>query len=362
MADTIFVVSVVGLLIFGCASSVSMKVMLQLDAPGYNNERHNYDKPFMQSFLMFFGMMFSLIIAKIWDPEAKGTRPPSSLRQIVIVGIPASFDMVASTLMTFGLIWINVSVFQMLRGSMVIFSTILSIIFLHRKVRPSEWCGIGLAFLALIMIGVAGAEIPEVGGSSDNRATTTQKVMGSLLVILSQLVQGAQIVVEEFVMKDLNIPALEVVGWEGVWGLLITVVIAFPFALLIPGKDPSPLGTSLENFIDSFLQLRSGNVVLCSCIFIVAVLGLNIFGMLITSRANAINRTLLEAARTVLVWITMLICHAANAPFGEIWCDWSFLELGGFAVLFSGMLVYNSIVKLPFFDYPGQVDKTSLLE
>ena len=35
--------------------------------------------------------------------------------------LPCVFDLVASTMMTFGLIYISVSVFQMLRGSMIIF-------------------------------------------------------------------------------------------------------------------------------------------------------------------------------------------------------------------------------------------------
>jgi hypothetical protein len=102
------------------------------------------------------------------------------------------------------------------------------------------------------------------------------------------------------------------------------------------------------------MQLQTKDVIIWSVVFIVAVLGLNMFGMLVTSHTNAINRTLMEAARTVLVWITMLIAGAAGASFGELWVAWSWLELGGFIVLVSGTLIYNKIWRFPCFQYPDK--------
>ena len=358
-----------GMLLFGTATSVCMKVMLQLKAAGYMGRVHNYDKPFMQSILMFFAMAFSVLIAKVWDPEAKkkGKRPASSWRQKIMVSIPAAFDLFASTLMTFGLIYINVSIFQMLRGSMVIFSAILSILFLKKKIKGYEWLGIVCTTIALIMIGVAGIKIPAIGeddtSGDEDHVTTGQKILGSVLVLLSQLVQAAQIVTEEFVLKDINMPALEIVGWEGVWGFLMMVFVAFPFAFIIPGKDPSPLGTSLENFMDSFIQLfTNGKVAIVCAVFLIAVLAYNMFGMLVTSGSSAINRTIMEAARTLLIWVCMLICAKTDAGFGEPWVDWSWLELSGFIVLVLSSLVYNGILKLPFFHYEQKAEQPLLTD
>jgi drug/metabolite transporter (DMT)-like permease len=349
--STVFVVT--GMLILGTATSVCMKIMLQVKAPGYMGIVHNFDKPFMQSILMFFGMSFALLISKYWDPEKKGERPPTTRRQIIITSIPSIFDLIASTLMTFGLIYINVSVFQMLRGSMVIFSAILSIIFLKRHIHAYEWFSIGITTIALVCIGTAGIFIPTVGQTEEEEFTASQKFLGCVLVILSQLVQAGQIVTEEFILKDINMPALEIVGWEGILGLVMMILIACPFAYICPGSDPSPLGGSLENIFDSFHQLfHSSEVALIASIFLVAVMLYNIFGMLVTSISSAVNRTILEAVRTLLIWIFMLICAAAGAPFGEYWVAWSWLELGGFILLISSSLMYNAIIKLPFFKYP----------
>jgi len=356
--------AVTGMLLLGTCTSVSMKVMLQLKSAGYMGIEHNYDKPFMQSILMFFAMSFSFFIGKCWDPEKKGDRPASSLRSQIIVSIPSAFDLFASTLMTFGLIFINVSIFQMLRGSMVIFSAILSIIFLKKKIRSYEWVAISLTITALVMIGVAGVFIPPYGENEETtQYSTSQKLFGSMLVILSQLVQAGQIVTEEFILKDVNMPALEIVGWEGIWGLIMMVLVACPFAFICPGGDPSPLGGSLENIFDSFTQLfNSSSVAMVCLIFLVAVLFYNIFGMLVTSGSSAVNRTILEAVRTLLIWVTMLCCAAAKAPFGENWVSWSWLELAGFIILVFSSLMYNGIVRFGCFEYPTKAPEAPKVE
>jgi drug/metabolite transporter (DMT)-like permease len=354
------VMSYIGVLIFGAGSSVTMKVMLGLKAAGWAGTVHDYDKPFMQSLLMFFGMAFSLLISKFWDPEGKGQRPASTLRQKVTVSIPCGFDLIASTLQTFGLIWINASIFQMLRGSCVIFSALFSMIFLRRRIIPAEWLGIVIVVIATVIIGVASVLMPSNDEDESSHATGTQKLFGCLLVVASEVVQAGQIVTEQFLLHDLNMPALEVVGWEGIWGCILMVLLAFPFALIIPGKDPSPLGNSLENFMDSFMQLGNGKVAGVSVLFVVAVLGLNMFGMLVTSSSEAVNRTLLESVRTILVWIVMLIAFAAHAGFGEQWCRWSWLELAGFVIMIGGTIIYNKMVRLPGFTYPG-LDASALL-
>lgn len=357
-----YLISVIMMLLFGTCTSVSMKVMLALESPGYKGVKHDFDKPFMQSFMMFFGMAFSFFIARVWDPEKKNKKLSTSWKQRIIIAIPSAFDLFASTLMTFGLIYINASIFQMLRGSMVIFSAILTIIFLRRRIPCYRWFGICITIVALVMIGYAGVYVPSVTADDDNSESETnhnyssgQKLFGALLVILSQLVQAGQIVVEEYVLRNVNMPALEIVGWEGIWGLIMMVLVAFPFAFIVPGDDPSPMGTSLENFMDSFIQLfSSGAVFLTSFIFVLAVLAYNMFGMLVTSHSSAVNRTILEAARTVLIWIVMLISAYSGLPFGELWVKWSFLELFGFIFLVAATFIYNGIWKFPFFNYEDE--------
>jgi hypothetical protein len=72
----------------------------------------------------------------------------------------------------------------------------------------------------------------------------------------------------------------------------------------------------------------------------------NFCGLAVTKSLSAVHRTLIDACRTVLVWcVDLLIRYAFHQhAYGEAWTKWSFLELGGFVVLFLGTLVYNHIL------------------
>ncbi len=330
---------------------------------------------------MFFAMMFSLLVdfvlgkikqrknskddsapeynektSLITDPNGsiqdlaklEENAHPKKHKNPIIIGIPAVFDLVASTMMSFGLIYINVSIFQMLRGSMVIFTTILSRLFLKgRRVRRYQLVGVIIAVIGITVVGIAGVLVPQANQSLGFGKT----LFGIVLVLIAQVIQGAQTVVEEYLLSDLDTPPMRVVGFEGVWGFLIMVLIACPLAYLIPGSDYSPMPhNSLENTYDTFVCLASnGNLIAVVVVYCVAILLLNMYGMCITEEFNAINRTIFEAIRTGGVWAINLVIHAIfpDSPFGEYWCKWSYIELLGFVILIFSTLIYNKVIVIP---------------
>jgi len=234
-----------GMLIFGTATSITMKIQLELECDGYHHH-HTFDKPFFQSLAMFLAMACVLPLSYLLQPKQKqGDNEEKPLLSIntttdekkesnpLIVMLPCVFDLVASTMMTFGLIYISVSVFQMLRGSMIIFSAVFSRIFFKRKVPWYQMTAIALCVVALALVSIAGMQIPQ----ANMAVTAGQYFLGILLVILSQIIQAGQIVTEEHFLRNLNMPPLRVVGYEGLWGLLLTIFVACPLAYLLPGND-----------------------------------------------------------------------------------------------------------------------------
>jgi len=234
-----------GMLIFGTCTSITMKMQLEMDCDGYHHH-HNFDKPFFQSIAMFLAMAAVLPLSYVLQPKQKPKegeeKPLMSVNAAndskkesspLVVILPCTFDLIASTVMTFGLIYISVSVFQMLRGSMIIFSAIFSRIFFHRRVPMYQICAIFLCVVALGLVSIAGMMIPQ----ANMAVTTGQYIMGIALVIISQIIQAGQIVIEEHFLRNLNMPPLRVVGYEGLWGLLLMIFVACPLAYLIPGFD-----------------------------------------------------------------------------------------------------------------------------
>jgi drug/metabolite transporter (DMT)-like permease len=235
---------------------------------------------------------------------------------------------------------------------MVIFSAVLTRLFLPgRRIKGYQMIGIFVCFVALCMVGAAGILQPQ-----PNQAVgAVQTVIGIALVIGSQIVQAGQIVTEEFLLRDLDMAPLRVVGFEGIFGTIMMVLIACPLAYVVPGSDYSTMPhNSLENTIDSFICLfNSWPLLTAVLLFCLAVLLYNCYGMLITDSFSAIDRTIFEAVRTACIWVVNLIIHVIwpMSPYGEIWSVWSWLELGGFLLLFSSTLIYNAIIKIPGFTY-----------
>ena len=75
-----------------------------------------------------------------------------------------------------------------------------------------------------------------------------------------------------------------------------------------------------------------------------ALLLYNVAGMAVTGHLGAVFRTVLETGRTLFVWVVDLILFyggVGGGKLGESWSGWSWMQLGGFAVLVAGTLVYG---------------------
>ena len=59
--------------------------------------------------------------------------------------------------------------------------------------------------------------------------------------LLAQAVQAAQITFEDYFLSSMDVPALKIVGFEGLWGAGVMLLILLPIVQLLPGKDGSGL-------------------------------------------------------------------------------------------------------------------------
>lgn len=351
------VMGVCFMMTFGTATMITSKMMLQTEAKGLAGYMKQFNKPFFQDFAMFFAM-FLCIFWFLALPKKKATgdvsinAEPEKKRgksQYFMVAIPAFFDSTATALMTFGLIYITVSTMQMLRGSMVIFSALMTVFIRKRKLFSFQWCAVCTCLFAMILVGLSAI----LGGDSSGSSWGLQ-LLGCILVVVSQFVQASQIIVEEYLLSDINLHPLQVVGLEGMWGQIFTILFWIPFGMFIGGQENGHLEDSFDTFVMISRNVSYTPIIIVYC---VAILFLNYGGMLVTAELTAVHRTIFEAVRTLCIWMTDLIIYYAfpASPYGEAWnIPWSFLELFGFACLVSSMLLYNKVFKLRcLFNYPS---------
>lgn len=94
---------------------------------------------------------------------------------------------------------------------MVVFTGILSVIFLKRKLKPYHWFSMLLVLAGAAIVGSA----TQVCKSSDSGGSNP--ALGNALIVAAQVIVAVQMVVEEKLLGSYDIPALQAVGWEGFW-------------------------------------------------------------------------------------------------------------------------------------------------
>lgn len=187
--------------------------------------------------------------------------------KVCLLALPACCDITATTLMNVGLLFVAASIYQMTRGALVLFVGLFSVIFLGRKLGPWKWFSLMVVVLGVAVVGLAGALQPDekavpkglasaVGSPSlttgldmhtemkaavpsflrirgagddyddapDPGSVAVQTVLGVLLIALAQIFTASQFVLEESIMEKYSIEPLKAVGWEGIWGFVVTVL------------------------------------------------------------------------------------------------------------------------------------------
>ena len=319
-----------------------------------------FNHPFVQCATMFMGEALCLIIYGLkvlylrskaskgeMVPQSPGTQAAGSLQlktniNPLLLLIPSAFDIIASTLMDISLTMVAASVYQMLRGMIIIITALMSIIFLKRKLYRHHWTSVSAIFIGVFMVGLAALIAPK-----DDKVKPT-KAFGIILIVFAQLFTGGMFIVEEKLLGDYYLDPLKVVGWEGIWGILMYAVL-LPIFSCIPceSADLCPYG-HLEDVLRAFRDYNNNYVlILLTVAQCFSIAFFNWFGVTVTKNASAAQRSTIDTSRTVLIWLFFLVVPL----YGEYIEKFSPLQLVGFIFLVCGTLVYNEIVIVPFLGF-----------
>jgi len=331
-------------------SSFPVDPSLARECPSPDQEPFN--KPWIGNIFMFMGEM--LLLTSLRDKRTQQHDLISHFRSELpsyYLLLPASLDVLGSGVSGVGMLFITASVWQMMRGSLILFTAALSVIFLGRKLERQHVIGLSLAALGLGLVGLSSwldsNEAPTLYWYFSSASSSSDALLGIALTVLSQLCTAIQVVVEESLLKMTNDsyrpPSPErIVAFEGLWGCVIMVAVLIGFQLT-PGPDHG----SAENSIDSIEKLyNSSLLIFLVAVYLVSIAAFNVLGMKVSKHLSSVHRTLIDSSRSVVVWVAQLaFWYIGDSPlYGTPWTDNSWLQLVGFAILVLGTLVYNEVV------------------
>ncbi|KAL6446834.1 hypothetical protein ACFW04_001339 [Cataglyphis niger] len=329
-------------IITGSFNTLSVKYADRQVVLGEDKQLRHFNHPFMQSLFMFIGEALCFLAFKIfyyyYNRRADGSVDSNVLTKgsrifnPFILLVPALCDMFATSIMYIGLNMTYASSFQMLRGSVIVFTGMLSIGFLNRKLGIREWIGIGFVIVGLAFVGVS-----DILTMEDSDISANSVITGDLLIIFAQVITAVQMVVEEKYVGEQDIPALQAIGWEGIFGFIGISIALIPLNYITapPPFADNSRGT-LEASVEALIEI-GGSIKL-----LIAVIGIsfsiaffNFAGISVTKEMSATTRMILDSVRTILIWAFSLAFQ---------WQAFHYMQLIGFAILLIGMACYNNIV------------------
>ncbi|XP_053314437.1 solute carrier family 35 member F6 [Spea bombifrons] len=325
------------MLVTGSINTLSAKWADNFEAKGCkDSSSHQFQHPFLQAVGMFLGELSCLAVFYILvfrdrrapEPTLSASQPFNSLLFLP----PALCDMTGTSIMYVALNMTSASSFQMLRGAVIIFTGLLSVAFLGRKLECSQWVGILVTIAGLVVVGLADLLSGPTSGKS-----LSDVITGDLLIIMAQVIVSIQMVLEEKFVYKHNVHPLRAVGTEGFFGFIILTLLLIPF-YYIPASDFSNNDRGvLEDSLDAFCQMGNQPLI------IVALLGnissiafFNFAGISVTKEISATTRMVLDSLRTVVIWVVSLAVG---------WEKFHALQILGFIVLLVGTALYNGLHK-----------------
>ncbi len=99
-------------------------------------------------------------------------------KQALVFAVPAAFDVCGTGFGGVGLLFIQPSVWQMMRGSLLLFTAILSIVFLKKRLNIVHWTALLVTFCGLSLVGFSTIMTPAASPKAPgHHSKTTEMAM-----------------------------------------------------------------------------------------------------------------------------------------------------------------------------------------
>jgi len=365
------------MVVTGSINTIAVKSADNVRSENSEGEVVKFNHPFFQANVMMLGECLCMLVYVIYwwagglekkpvakrDTEHNG-EDEESVSEAAGLGSPSVFlflppalcDVTATSMMYVGLTMTSAAQFQMLRGSIMIFVGLLSIIFLKKKLEWFRWAGMAVVVCGIAMVG--GADFIKTGDASEKEGLG-DAVIGDIIIVCAQLVAACQFVYEEKYITKYDVHPLKVVGSEGIFGFialaLAQVALYFigikGFELgdnpLMPGSDAH----RLEDALDAFTQMsNSGTLCGLLSLIVFSIAFFNFAGVSITKHMSATTRKVLDTLRTLVIWLLTIVFHyTINED------DWTMprlrdqfvLQVFGFFFLVTGIFLYSDVLIMP---------------
>ena len=276
-----------------------------------------------------------------------------------LLAIPGFTDTLSTGLANIGLILLPASIYQMLKGSLIVMTFLMSKFIVRNKHTRDHYVAIPVSTLGVVLVGLSAYYTASKDEENGHSSSASQTLLGIVLMLISMFILSIQFCFDEHFMRKYSCHPLICIGYEGVFGFFINLFLCFIFYFIkcgsyAEGVDPPYFIKNMctpnqenvwrpEDLIFAFKQLfKNRTLTILVPITIIFMSSFNIFGVCITKYGSATTRTVTDNCRSFLVWLFFLM------PFNreDLKEKFSFLQLFGFLCISMGAFIYNGMFRL----------------
>ncbi|CAD8133905.1 unnamed protein product [Paramecium octaurelia] len=314
-----------------------------------------FNHPFMQTFSMFVAEFLCLLAffyvktTKSYKSQYEEACDNGIQRiKILLILIPTCCDSIGALCIYISLNFLPPSVNSILTCGIIATSAILSRLMLKRRYTTKEIQGCALVLVGVAIVGISGFAFPEEQKQEDIK----KQIISIFLMLFSIFLYGFQYTIEERFYKTYFIHPLELIGFEGMWGLIIYTFICISLTFT---KCPEVLynvcipydGEFYFERADYYFQQFSQSALLQFAV-IFGILSISVYNTMcqtVTKYLSCVTRALVDVAKIMMIWIISLIIslstsssnyHWENVRLGAI-----IIEVVGFSFVVAGEIIYN---------------------
>ena len=198
-----------------------------------------FKHPLLMNFLMFMGeasLLFVLQIQLKQDPIAAAVHEKNKANPVLFAA-PALLDTFGSFLNFTGLMLISASSYQILKMLCMVFVVLLSVIVFRRVYSLAQYLALLVVISGLTVVTLSDVFTASSASTNpdsldiDNKNDYSMISLGIICVVYGSLFHAIQSIVEESILKWSGAAGQEpcyMMGWEGVFGIIITILITIP--------------------------------------------------------------------------------------------------------------------------------------
>lgn len=300
------------------------------------SDQLGFARPLFQSFGRFLGMSLCLLPCLL---GCAGSSPFPGRHVLCKLAPPAALALLGSLFGCLGTVLAPAGLVGLADGSGIVFAGFFSVALFRRPLQGRKLTGTVFAALGVF---VAGAAAQVSGGVSPDHSSLTV-LLGFGLEVGRQACLSFRLVYQEWLVKDLALHPLIVIGSEGFYALMVIAVVFLGSFSSAAGDVSLVEGLVLDTDVGHSLELLQGqpSLIVMQLAFVVVLGLINYITLVLAHTSGSVLVMMVMNVSTGAVLVMDLVLYYSYGPeLGAPWGASSYMELCGFVVLLVGVCLY----------------------